>query len=83
MDRTADQRRLGSRGITVKVVQPGATDTDMNPADGPNAAPQAAMTALGRMGTPSDVARAVVFLSSEKAAYITGALLTVDGGSSI
>jgi 3-oxoacyl-[acyl-carrier protein] reductase len=76
-------RDLGSRGITVNVVQPGATDTDMNPADGPNAAPQAAMTALGRMGTPSDVARAVVFLSSEKAAYITGALLTVDGGSSI
>ncbi|QWA26565.1 SDR family oxidoreductase [Streptomyces sp. JCM17656] len=76
-------RDFGSRGITVNVVQPGATDTDMNPADGPNAAPQAAMTALGRMGTPGDVAKAVVFLASEKAAYITGALLTVDGGSSI
>ncbi|MFF3563743.1 SDR family NAD(P)-dependent oxidoreductase [Streptomyces sp. NPDC002574] len=76
-------RDLGPRGITVNVVQPGATDTDMNPADGPFAANQVAMTPLGRFGTTDDVAKAVVFLASEDAAFITGALLTVDGGLSI
>ncbi|MEU6648750.1 SDR family oxidoreductase [Streptomyces sp. NPDC046900] len=76
-------RDFGPRGITVNVIQPGATDTDMNPADGPNAAPQVAMTPLGRMGTTEDIAKAVVFLASENAAYITGARLTVDGGFSI
>ncbi|MEU6340910.1 SDR family oxidoreductase [Streptomyces sp. NPDC046977] len=76
-------RDLGPRGITVNVVQPGGTDTDMNPADGPFAATQVAMTPLGRFGTTGDVAKAVVFLASEDAAFITGALLTVDGGFSI
>ncbi|MEU4098131.1 SDR family oxidoreductase [Streptomyces sp. NPDC026673] len=76
-------RDFGPRGITVNVVQPGATDTDMNPADGPNAAAQVAMTPLGRFGTPDDIAKAVAFLAGENAAYITGARLTVDGGFSI
>ncbi|WP_328919597.1 SDR family oxidoreductase [Streptomyces sp. NBC_00208] len=76
-------RDFGPRGITVNVVQPGATDTDMNPADGPFAATQVAMTPLGRFGTTDDIAKAVVFLASENAAFITGALLTVDGGFSI
>ncbi|MFG2304130.1 SDR family NAD(P)-dependent oxidoreductase [Actinacidiphila glaucinigra] len=76
-------RDFGPRGITVNVVQPGATDTDMNPADGPNAAPQVSMTPLGRMGTTEDIAKAVAFLASDDAAYITGARLTVDGGLSI
>ncbi|MFE2545176.1 SDR family NAD(P)-dependent oxidoreductase [Actinacidiphila glaucinigra] len=76
-------RDFGPRGITVNVIQPGATDTDMNPADGPNAAPQVAMTPLGRMGTTEDIAKAVVFLAGENASYITGARLTVDGGLSI
>ncbi|MFE4546512.1 SDR family NAD(P)-dependent oxidoreductase [Streptomyces sp. NPDC056785] len=76
-------RDLGPRGITVNVVRPGAVDTDMNPADGPFAGPQVAGTPLGRFGATTDIAQAVAFLASEKAAYISGALLTVDGGFSV
>ncbi|GIG01102.1 SDR family NAD(P)-dependent oxidoreductase [Catellatospora citrea] len=76
-------RDFGPRGITVNVVQPAAVDTDMNPANGPYAATQAAMTALGRYGTADEVAKAVAFFAGEDAAFITGSLLTVDGGWSI
>ncbi|MEE1671329.1 SDR family oxidoreductase [Streptomyces sp. WAC07094] len=76
-------RDLGPRGITVNVVRPGAVDTDMNPSDGPFAATQIAGTPLGRFGTTEEIAKAVTFLASDKASYITGALLTVDGGFSI
>ncbi|MEO3772150.1 SDR family oxidoreductase [Micromonospora sp. B9E7] len=76
-------RDFGPRGITVNVVQPGAIDTDMNPVDGPNGAAQVAMTPLGRFGATSDIAKAVSFFASEDAAFITGSLLTVDGGFSI
>ncbi|MFD4668901.1 SDR family NAD(P)-dependent oxidoreductase [Lentzea sp. NPDC058450] len=76
-------RDLGPRGITVNVVKPGAVDTDMNPADGPFGAAQVAMTPLGRFGVTEDIARAVAFLASDKAAFISGELLTVDGGFSI
>ncbi|MFD8388053.1 SDR family oxidoreductase [Streptomyces sp. NPDC059680] len=73
-------RELGGRGITANVVHPGPTDTDMNPADGPFASAQAAMTALGRFGTAEEVASAVAFLAGSEAAYVTGAELSVDGG---
>ncbi|MCX5377398.1 3-oxoacyl-ACP reductase family protein [Streptomyces sp. NBC_00091] len=73
-------RELGERGITANIVHPGPTDTDMNPADGPYAAPQSAMTALGRFGRPEEIAATVAFLASEEAAYITGAEFSVDGG---
>jgi 3-oxoacyl-[acyl-carrier protein] reductase len=75
-------RDLGSRNITVNVVQPGPIDTDMNPADGDSAPTMAGRTALGRYGQPEEVAAAVVFLASPQASYITGAALTVDGGLS-
>lgn len=73
-------RDLGDRGITSNVVQPGPTDTAMNPADGPMAAPQRALLALDRFGTPADVAAAVVYLAGPGGAYVTGSELTVDGG---
>ncbi|MET8505262.1 SDR family oxidoreductase [Streptomyces sp. NPDC004787] len=73
-------RELGGRGITANIVHPGPTDTDMNPADGPFAADQAAMTALGRYGTAAEVAAAVAFLAGPDAAYVTGAEFSVDGG---
>jgi NAD(P)-dependent dehydrogenase (short-subunit alcohol dehydrogenase family) len=74
-------RELGPQGITVNLVQPGSTDTDANPADGPAADFQRGMTALGRFGDPKEVANAVVFLASPAASVITGAILTADGGA--
>jgi 3-oxoacyl-[acyl-carrier protein] reductase len=73
-------RELGPRGITVNLVHPGATDTDMNPADGPNADGLRAATPLGHFGTPEDIAEAVAFLASPAARQITGTGLVVDGG---
>ncbi|MGW5193684.1 SDR family NAD(P)-dependent oxidoreductase [Kribbella sp. NPDC004138] len=73
-------RELGARNITSNVVQPGPTDTDMNPSDGPFAAPQIADLALDRFGTPAEVAAAVAYLSGPHAAYVTGTELTIDGG---
>lgn len=71
-------RELGPRGITANLVHPGPIDTDMNPADGPYAAGQAAMTALGRFGTGAEVASTVAHLAG--AGYVTGAEFAVDGG---
>jgi NAD(P)-dependent dehydrogenase (short-subunit alcohol dehydrogenase family) len=73
-------RELGSRDITVNLVQPGSTDTDMNPADGESADFQRSLIPLGRYGKPEDVAAAVAFLASPAAKHITGTILTVDGG---
>ncbi|MEU5044945.1 3-oxoacyl-ACP reductase family protein [Streptomyces griseorubiginosus] len=71
-------RELGPRGITANLVHPGPVDTDMNPADGPFAPGQAAMTALGRFGTTEEVASMVACLAA--AGYVTGAEFSVDGG---
>jgi 3-oxoacyl-[acyl-carrier protein] reductase len=73
-------RELGPRGITVNLVQPGSTNTDMNPSDGPAAEFQRSLIPLGRYGTPEDVAAAVTFLATPAARQITGAILNVDGG---
>jgi 3-oxoacyl-[acyl-carrier protein] reductase len=74
-------REVGRRGITVNNVQPGPIDTDLNPAVGDWAAPQLANTALNRYGHVEEVAALVAFVASPEAAYITGANLTVDGGT--
>ncbi|MGY0503729.1 3-oxoacyl-ACP reductase FabG [Luteimonas sp. e5] len=74
-------KEIGSRGITVNVVAPGFIATDMT-ADLPQDA-KAAMAeqiALGRLGEPGDIARAVAFLAGPDAAYITGETLHVNGG---
>lgn len=73
-------RELGPRDVTVNLVQPGSTDTDMNPADGEFSDFQRSLSALGRYGTPEDVAATVAFLASPAARHVTGATLTVDGG---
>jgi len=74
-------REVGDRGITVNAIQPGPIDTDLNPASGEWAVPQKALTALNRYGTVDEVASLVAFVASPEAAYITGASLTVDGGT--
>jgi len=74
-------REVGSRGITVNNVQPGPIDTDLNPAAGDWAAPQIANTALKRYGHVDEIAAMVAFVAGPEAAYVTGANLTVDGGT--
>jgi 3-oxoacyl-[acyl-carrier protein] reductase len=76
-------RELGPRAITVNLVNPGPTDTELNPADGPNAAVINGFTALGHYAEPSDVAAAVAFLAGGGGRYITGATVNVDGGFTI
>jgi 3-oxoacyl-[acyl-carrier protein] reductase len=74
-------REVGSRGITVNNVQPGPIDTDLNPASGDSAVPQKAATALNRYGSVDEVAALVAFIAGPESSYITGANLTVDGGT--
>lgn len=74
-------RELGPRGITVNLVHPGSTDTEMNPADGETADAQLAGIALGHFGKPEDIAAAVAFLAGPGARQITGTSITVDGGA--
>lgn len=74
-------RDLGSRGITVNIVHPGSTDTDMNPAEGPMAEAQRARMAIPRYGKAEDVAALVAFVAGPEARSINGAGLTVDGGA--
>jgi len=74
-------RELGPKGITANLVQPGSINSDMNPVEGPFAPTLKALTATGDYGKGDDIAQAVVFLASDSASYITGAVLTVDGGA--
>ncbi|GAB2513613.1 3-oxoacyl-ACP reductase FabG [Lysobacter humi (ex Lee et al. 2017)] len=74
-------REIGSRGVTVNVVAPGFIDTDMTrglPEDAKKG--MLDQIALGRLGEPADIARAVAFLAGPSAAYITGETLHVNGG---
>src|ERR1700675_4999333 len=74
-------REVGSRGIRVNNIQPVPIDTELNPASGDWAVPQKAATALNRYGKVEEVAALVAFVASPDASYITGANLTVDGGT--
>jgi len=74
-------REVANRRITVNNVQPGPIDTELNPADAAWAEPQIANTALKRFGKVEDIAAMVAFVAGPEAGYITGANLTVDGGT--
>jgi 3-oxoacyl-[acyl-carrier protein] reductase len=73
-------RDLGPRGITINNVQPGPTDTDMNPANSDFAKKLVQLMALPRYGTGDEIASLVAYLASPEAGYVTGASLTIDGG---
>lgn len=71
-------RDLGARGITANVIHPGPIDTDMNPADGPDA--DSDLVALGHYGEGADIAAMAAFLAGPGGRYITGEAIAVDGG---
>ncbi|MEU6038379.1 SDR family oxidoreductase [Actinomadura sp. NPDC047616] len=73
-------RDLGPRGITANVVHPGSTDTEMNPADSPDAEFERGFSALGRYGRPEEIAAMVAHLAGPGGDYVTGASIAVDGG---
>ena len=73
-------RDLGPRGITVNVIQPGPTATDMNPEAGDFADAVRPYIALGHYGHPRDIASAVSYLAGREAGFITGTTWNVDGG---
>ena len=77
-------KELASRGITVNAVAPGFIETDMTAAmtDAAKTATLASIP-MQKLGAPEDVARAVAFLASDEAAYITGQVLAIDGGMSM
>ncbi|MDB5603502.1 MAG: short-chain dehydrogenase/reductase [Bradyrhizobium sp.] len=72
-------RDLGSSGITVNTVQPGPTETDMNPDENIRAMLRP-MLALGRIGKDSEIASLIAYLASPEASFVTGAAFTIDGG---
>jgi 3-oxoacyl-[acyl-carrier protein] reductase len=74
-------QELGPRDITVNLVQPGSTNTEMNPEEGEFADFQRSLIPLGRYGQPEDIAAAVAFLATPAARQITGTILNVDGGA--
>ena len=73
-------RDVGGRGITVNTVDPGSTDTEMNPADGATSDVERGLMAVGRYGKPAEIAAMVAHLAGEGGRFVTGASIAVDGG---
>jgi 3-oxoacyl-[acyl-carrier protein] reductase len=73
-------RDVGGRGITVNTIDPGSTDTEMNPADGATADVERGLMATGHYGRPADIAAMVAHLAGEGGRFVTGASIAVDGG---
>lgn len=77
-------RELGSRGITVNAIAPGFVDTEMTGVLSEEIRENACrQIILGRFGKPEDIANVAVFLASDKADYITGQIISVDGGMNV
>ncbi len=77
-------KELGPSGITVNCVEPGVIDTEMNASlDAETRQALCEETPLCRIGTPSEVANAVLFLASDAASFITGQILGIDGGFAV
>ncbi|MBB1592837.1 3-oxoacyl-ACP reductase family protein [Achromobacter sp. UMC46] len=73
-------REVGERGITVNIVDPGSTDTDMNPADGPTVSAELELMAIKRYAQAEEIAAAVGYLAGPESRFVTGASLAIDGG---
>lgn len=73
-------RDFGDRGITVNSIQPGPTDSDMNPADGPMAALMHSFMAIKRHAHADEIAELAAYIAGPHAAMITGSMQTIDGG---
>lgn len=73
-------RETGPRGITVSMVNPGPVDTDLNPADGPNADGIRGLVPLGRFARPEEIADMVVHLAGPGGRFVTGSAIDVNGG---
>jgi len=73
-------RDFGARGITVNSIQPGPTDSDMNPSDGPMASMMHSFMAIKRHAHGSEIAELAAFLAGPHGAMITGSMQTIDGG---
>jgi cyclic-di-GMP-binding biofilm dispersal mediator protein len=73
-------RDFGARGITVNIIQPGPTNTDMNPADGPMSGLMHGFMAIKRHATGEEIAGLAAYLAGPEAGIITGAMHTIDGG---
>lgn len=71
---------LAPRGITVNIIQPGPTATDMNPEDSPHREAVLRLLPVGRMGHDHEVAAMVSYLAGPEAGFVTGSSLTIDGG---
>lgn len=73
-------RDFGARGITVNSIQPGPTDSDMNPAEGPMAEQLHSFMAIRRHAKPTEIAELAAYIAGPHGAMITGSLQTIDGG---
>ncbi len=73
-------RDFGARGITVNSIQPGPTDSEMNPAEGPMAATMHSYMAIQRHAHPDEIAELAAFIAGPHGAMITGSMQTIDGG---
>ncbi|NKJ42228.1 SDR family oxidoreductase [Novosphingobium sp. SG720] len=73
-------RDFGDRGITVNSIQPGPTDSDMNPAEGPMAAMMHGFMAIKRHARGDEIAELAAYLAGPHGAMITGSMQTIDGG---
>ncbi len=73
-------RDFGERGITVNSIQPGPTDSDMNPADGPMATTMHSFMAIKRHARGEEIAELAAYLAGPHGAMITGSMQTIDGG---
>lgn len=73
-------RDFGNRGITVNSIQPGPTDSDMNPAEGPMAATMHSFMAIKRHARADEIAELAAYVAGPHGAMITGSMQTIDGG---